>query len=188
MPSATKFSGIVTLASSIQSGQRTPNNDNSPATLVSWTIKGKAAVEHERDWVGKYAPYFQGNTILPIPDLVAAVEPKTLSLIVTDLRTRRLAGLKKESSWELLKTAGIPCRYFCRRSYATWDVLQPSEDLASKLAGNNITTKYFRLQPEYRRKQAIRVTVYNVPIQLNGDVLAAYLSKYGCVEAVTPPK
>ena len=31
----------------------------------------------------------------------------------------------------------------------------------------------------------IRVTVCNVPIQLDGDVLAAYLSKYGSVEVVT---
>ena len=85
-------------ASSIQPGQRTlNNNNNSPATPVSWTIKGKNAEEHKRDRVGKYAPYFQDNTILPIPNLVAAVEPKTLSLIVTDLRTRRLTGLKKES-------------------------------------------------------------------------------------------
>ena len=34
----------------------------------------------------------------------------------------------------------------------------------------------------------IRVTVCNVPIQLNGDVLAAYLSKYGSVKAITPLK
>ena len=30
------------------------------------------------------------------------------------------------------------------------------------------------------------MTVCNVPIQLNGDVLAAYLSEYGSVEAATP--
>ena len=165
------------LASSIQPRLRTPNNNNnSPAMPVSWTIKGKTAEEHERDRVGKYAPYFQGNTILPITDLVAVVEPKTLSLIVTDLRTRRLAGLKKESFREQLRTAGIPCLYFCRQSYASWDVLLPSEKLASKLAGNNITTKYFWLQTEYRGKQMIRVTVCNTPIQLNGDVLTAYLT------------
>ena len=33
--------------------------------------------------------------ILPIPDLIEAVEPKTLSFVVTDLRTKRLAGVKK---------------------------------------------------------------------------------------------
>ena len=53
--------------------------------------------------VGKYAPYFKDSTILPILELVVEVKPKTLSYIVMDLRTRRLAGLKKrllESSAE----------------------------------------------------------------------------------------
>ena len=102
--------------------------------------------------VTKYAKYFKDNEILPIPELVEAVKPKTLSFVVTDLRTRRLAGLK-ESFDELLKTAGIPGKYFYRRSFATWDVLLPSEEIAKKLATHNITTDYFRLQPEYRGKR-----------------------------------
>ena len=142
----------------MQHGQRTPNNNKNNPSLampVSWTIKGKIAEEVERDRVRKYAPCFLGNTNLPIPDL-AAVEPKTLFLIVTDLRTRPV-GLKKEFFRKLLRTAGIPCRYFCRRIYATLDVLQPSEDIASKPTGNNITTKNFWLQHNYRGKQMIRM-------------------------------
>ena len=38
--------------------------------------------------------------------LVAEVEPNTLSFIITDLRTRILAGVKKETFEELLKSAG----------------------------------------------------------------------------------
>ena len=132
--------------------------------------------------VTKYAKYFKDNEILPIPKLVVAVEPKTLSFGVTDLRTRRLACHKKESFKEVLKTTGIPGKYFYRRSYATWYVLLPSEDIAKKLATNNITTKYFRLQPEYRGLRRTKVTVCNVSMQLNGDVIAAYLSSYGGVE------
>ena len=47
-------------AGSIQPGQ-TPNNKNSLATLVVCTIRRKMAEEHERERVGKYAPYFQGK-------------------------------------------------------------------------------------------------------------------------------
>ena len=86
---------------------------------------------------------------------------------------------------ELLKTANIPGKYFCRRSFATWDVLLPSQDATKKLAGGNITTRFFRLQPKYRGKRTIMVNVCNVSIQLSGDVLAAYLSIYGGVEQVT---
>ena len=74
---------------------------------------------------------------------------------------------------------------FCRRSFATWDVLVPSEEVAKKLAGGNITTCFFRLQPEYRGKRRIKVTVCNVTTQLSCDVLAAYLSIYGGVEQVS---
>ena len=170
-------------SSAIQPGQKPP------ATPVSWSSqiqkKKKSPEDHENDRVTKYAKYFKDNEILPIPELVEAVEPKTLSFVVTDLRTRRLAGLKKEAFDELLKTAGIPGKYFYRRSFATWDVLLPSEEIAKKLAAHNITTKYFRLQPEYKGKRRINVTVCNVSMELNGDVIAAYLSSYGGVEDYT---
>ena len=109
----------------------------------------------KKDRTEKYAQYFKGNHILPIPELVEAVEPKTLSLIVSDIKTRRLAGLKKEKIEETLKAAGITARYFCRRSFASWDILLPSQELATKLASNSfINTQQYRLQPEYmgRRK------------------------------------
>ena len=69
--------------------------------------------------------------------------------MVTDLKTKRLAGIKNDTFEGLLKAADIPAKYYCRRSFATWDVLLPSEDLAAKLAGENVISKYFRLQPEY---------------------------------------
>ena len=103
------------------------------------------------------------------------------SFVVTYLKTRRPAGLKKEVFEETLKTAGIPAKYICR-SFATWDILLPSEDLAKKLAINNITTKFFRLQPEYKGKHRIKVTVCNVSMQLNRDVLTVFLSSFGGAE------
>ena len=136
----------------------------------------------------EYAQYFQGNRILPIPELIKEVETKTLSFIIMDIKTRRLAGIRKETFEELLRAAGIPAKYFCRRSFATWDVLLPSEELVVKLAGNNVTSEHFRLQPEYMGYIRIKVTVCNVPIQLSGDVIAAYLTEYGDVQDVAKAK
>ena len=147
--------------------------------------KKKKPTNYENDRVDKYAKYFKNNEILLIPELVQAVEPKTLSFVVTDIKTRTLANLKKETFEETLKTAGIPGKYICRRSFAAWDILLSTEDLAKKLVTNNITTKYFRFQPEYRGKRHIKVTVCNVSMQLSGDVLAAYLCTYGGVEDYT---
>ena len=157
-------------------------------TTVSWSshcVNQKNPSDYARDRAEKYANYFKEGEILSIPELVKEVEPKTLSFVVTDLKTKRLAGLKKETFEDLLKSANIPGKYFCRRSFATWDVLLPSEEVAKKLAGGNITTRFFRLQPEYRGKRRIKVTVCNVSMQLSGDVLAAYLSIYGGVEQVS---
>ena len=108
--------------------------------------------DYARDRAEKYADYFKEGEILPIPELVKEVVPKTLSFVVTDLKTKRLAGLKKETCEDLLKSAKIPGKYFCRKSFATWDVLLHSEEVAKKLAGDNITTRFFRMQPEYRGK------------------------------------
>ena len=68
-------------ASTIVPGQKTL------AVLVSWTTKKKTLEDHEKDRVGKYAPYFKDSIILPIPELLAETEPKTLSFIVKDLRS-----------------------------------------------------------------------------------------------------
>ena len=70
---STEWPVLLDSQESLKNGQRTPNdrNNNSSATPVSWTIKEKTVEEHERDRVGKYTQYFQDNTILPIPYLVA---------------------------------------------------------------------------------------------------------------------
>ena len=108
--------------------------------------------------------------------------------MVTDLKTKRVAGIKKDTFEGLLKAVDIPAKYYCRRSFATWDVLLPSEDFAAKLAGENVISKYFRVQPEYMGRRKIRITVCNVPIQLNEEVLAAYLTKHGEIEDITKAK
>ena len=64
----------------------------------------------------------------------------------------------------------------------------PSEEQAAKLAGGNITSKYFRLQPEYMGSRRIKITVCNVPIALNEEVLAAYLIEYGKIENIEKAK
>ena len=135
--------------------------------------------------MGKYADYFKGNEILPIPEILQKLKPRTVSLVVTDLKSRRLVGLKKEGFEDLIRKAGVPCQYFCRRSFATWDVLLPSSEQAAKFASGNVTTKFFRRQPEYLGTRRIRVTVCNVPVFITGEVLAAFLSAYGRVEEIT---
>ena len=51
------------------------------ATPVSWSSqlqKKRSPSDHDNDRVTKYAKYFKDNEILPIPELVEAIEPKTV--------------------------------------------------------------------------------------------------------------
>ena len=169
------------LGSSIPPGKKTKPENPSPSP---GKIQQKNPEEYEKDRVGKYAKYFKGNEILPIPELLQKLEHRIVSLVVTDLKSRWLVGLKKEGFEDLLRKAGVPCQYFCRRSFATWDVLLPSSDQAAKVASSNIITKLFRLQPEYLSTRRIRVTICNVPAFITGEVLATFLGAYGCVEEI----
>ena len=93
-------------------------------------------------------------------------------------------GLTKDIFDELQQTAGIPVQYFCRGSFATWDVLLPTKK-AAKLAVSCITTKFFQLQPEYMGIRRIWVTVCNVSAKLTGDVVTSFLSSHRKLEEVT---
>ena len=138
-----------------------------PATPVSWSSqlqkKKKTPTDHNNDKVEKYAKYFKDNEILPIPELVEAVEPKILSFVVKDQETCRPL---KESFEEVLKTAGVLGRYFYWRSFAT------------------SPTPIWRHRKEAGHRR-IKVTVCNMSMQLNGFVLAANLSSNGGVEDYT---
>ena len=121
------------------------NSPNPSAMPASRKIQQKGPEDYERDKVGKYAQYFQRNVILPIPEVSKAQEPRILSLVITDLKTGRLTGLKKDTFEEVFLTAGILCQYFCRRSFTTWDVFLRTEKQVAKIQGSNIMTKFFRL-------------------------------------------
>ena len=96
----------------IQPAQRTPISPRTEPAI--WRAQKKSPEDYERDRTGKYAKYFQGNNILPISEFVEVIEPKTLSLVISDLQTRRLTSLKREGFEEHIKITGIQCRYFGR--------------------------------------------------------------------------
>ena len=90
----------------LSSASTIPPAQKPKETAVSWSshcVNKKTPSDYARDRAEKYANYFKEGEILPIPELVEAVEPKTLSFVVTDLKTKRLAGLKKETFEDLLK-------------------------------------------------------------------------------------
>ena len=151
-------------------------------TPTSWKVLQKSPEEYDRDRVTKYAPYFRCNIILPIPEISEAMNLCIISLVVVSIKTRGFAGLKKDAFEDLMRAASIPGKYFCRRSFATRDVLLPPKDQAAKLAESCINRKFFRLQPDYMGTRRIRVTVCNVPANLPREVVASYMCAFSRVE------
>ena len=65
---------------------------------TAWKGQQSGPDDNEKDRVGRYAKYFKGNEILPIPEIVERIAPRVLSLVVSDLKTKRLEGLSKTYS------------------------------------------------------------------------------------------
>ena len=80
-------------ASPIQPGQRPIETPSPTVTTPSWKVNQKTPEYYERERVCKYAPYFQSNVILPIPEVANVLEPRIFSLVVFNIKNRRFAGL-----------------------------------------------------------------------------------------------
>ena len=101
--------------SSVISASSVPQAQKPPATPISWSSqvakkkkkkkKKKSPSDYERDTDQKYAVYFKDNEILSVPELVDAMEQKTV------LRSHRL--MDQGTCWpqktfeDLLKTSQI---------------------------------------------------------------------------------
>ena len=83
------------------------------------------------------------------------VEPRILSFIISDVKTNELVSITKEQFEELLLSNGVPCKCYCRCSFAKWLVVMSTEEEAKKLSEQNIVTEFFRLKPEYVDTQTI---------------------------------
>ena len=83
-------------------GKKPVESPKTLTTFVIWRLQLKTPEEYERDRTEKYAQYFQGNNILPISEITQALEPWTLSFVITDLRIKSLAGLKNDNFENLL--------------------------------------------------------------------------------------
>lgn len=100
---------------------------------------------------------FEGNKFLTIPEALEAANTRKVLLQTTDVKSRKLIWVSKETMEEPLKTLNISPKLLARRTTAMWDV-------ARELAGNFLTTKNVRIQTKYMGTRRIRITVNVVPV------------------------
>ena len=107
LPSSSPVSSLP--ASSIPPAQKMPE------TPISWSVQKKSPEDYSKQRA-KYAKFFVGKPYFAhIRGWLRWSSRKIISFIITDLKTRRLAGIKKETFEELLKTAGIPAKVFLQK-------------------------------------------------------------------------
>ena len=95
LPGSSKFLKSIPSDCPIPPGQK-PKETVTPA---SWKVLQKSPEEYDRDRVGKYAQYFQGNIVLPIPEISEAWNPALSHLLSLtskwgDLRSGRKTHLR----------------------------------------------------------------------------------------------
>ena len=83
------------------------------------------------------------------------VESRILSFIISDVKTNELVSITKEQFEELLLSNGVPCKCYCRCSFAKWSVVMSTEEEAKKLSEQNIVTEFFKLKPSNNIRKSI---------------------------------
>ena len=99
--------------------------------------------------------------------------------MVTDAFSKKLVSLRREYIMDVLLTNNIQAKYLSRRSFATWDILQPSAAKAVRLSTKDLYHRNIRLQPEYWGCRRTNVSIVNIPVDLSTYYLMAYLNTFG---------
>lgn len=97
----------------------------------------------------KYEKYIKGNEFVTIPEALYAINTRTISLLTTDIKSRKLIGVSREAMEEAAKSLRIAPKILARRINALWDLLLATEQEAKALTGNILTTATLRLQTDY---------------------------------------
>lgn len=96
--------------------------------------------------------------------VMEAINTRTIS----DIKTRKLIAITKETMEESLNALNMAAKLLARRLNAMWNVLLTAEEAAKALAGN---IKSLRLQNEYMGTRKTRIILHEVPMYITGGLL-----------------
>lgn len=130
---------------------QSPNATSTETTRLAWAKDRppQKVPEYYKGLKEKYEHFINGNELLLVPLLIDTVNTRTIPLLRTDVKTRKLIGVDRVIMEEALKSLRIVAKILERRSNAMWDILLATEDAANSLDGSITITKAVRLQTEY---------------------------------------
>lgn len=88
----------------------------------------------------EYQNYIKGNKLLTILKTLNAIT-RTISLLMTDVKTCRLVGVSRDDIEEALKCLKIIPKMLSIYSNAMWDILLATEEKTKQLTRNILMTK-----------------------------------------------
>lgn len=97
----------------------------------------------------EYGKFSSGNEVIAVSSDMGAINTRTTPLLTTDVKRRKLIGVRRDVIEESLMSFNIGAKVLTHRSNDMWVLLLVTEETAKSLTGNILTTKSVRLQTEY---------------------------------------
>lgn len=85
--------------------------------------------------------FVSGNEFLTVPSALEAKTTRSVSLLATDVKTRKLVGVPSETMEKALRFFNIATKVWAKGSNAMWNILLGNKKAAEKSAGSILTTK-----------------------------------------------
>lgn len=108
------------LSATVSENSNTPpvqTENTAAAKKQAWSDSGpkKKYAAYYEEQRAKYEQYPQENEFLTIPEALKAVNAKIISLVTSDVKTRRLIGVSRDTMEETLKSLKITPRILARK-------------------------------------------------------------------------
>ena len=108
------------------------------------------------------------------------IDKRIVSVFVVDKRTRKICRSTKDTVVKSLMSLGVkPQRIVKGKGFFSWDILLPTPEDCLDMTRRDLITKDHIFRTEYEGRRRTRVAVFEVPPQVIGEHLAAYLKRYG---------
>lgn len=132
-----------------------------------------------------YKDYLDLTSLMTHMPTYKAVAPRIISLIVSDLQSRRLRRTTKDEVLTAALSNGLKCQHLTRRRFATYDLLLPTKEDCEALAKKVLVYEQLRIQTEYRGRRLIKVTLCKTPARVTEENVTTFFQQYGEVVSLS---
>ena len=132
-----------------------------------------------------YRDYLDLTSLLTHMPTYKAVAPRIISLIVSDLQSKRLRRTSKDEVLSAALSNGLKCQHLTRRRFATYDLLLPTKEDCEALARKVLVYDQLRIQTEYRGRRLVRTTLFKTPGHITEEQITAFFQQYGEVVSLS---